>query len=65
MPVQLVSSLRAPVGWISSLICATRKTICSTFPNIKRYIDEQIPKEYEKCLIGFVTITKEAWDASE
>jgi hypothetical protein len=31
--------------------------------NIKRYIDERLPEEYEKCLIGLTAITKEAWNA--
>ena len=29
--------------------------------NIKRYIDERLPEEYEKCLVGLNAITKEAW----
>src|SRR5919199_4103086 len=29
--------------------------------NIKKYIDERLPEEYEKCLIGLNMITKEAW----
>jgi DNA-binding MarR family transcriptional regulator len=29
--------------------------------NIKRFIDERLPEEYEKCLIGLTAITKEAW----
>ncbi|MFL6405307.1 MAG: hypothetical protein ACJ71M_17745 [Nitrososphaeraceae archaeon] len=33
--------------------------------NIKRYIDERLPEEYEKCLIGLTTITKEAWDTAQ
>jgi hypothetical protein len=28
--------------------------------NIKRYIDERLPEEYEKCLLGLIVITKEA-----
>ena len=28
--------------------------------NIKRYIDERLPEEYEKCLVGLNAITKEA-----
>jgi hypothetical protein len=28
--------------------------------NIKRYIDERLPEEYEKCLIGLNAITREA-----
>ena len=32
--------------------------------NIKRYIDERLPEEYEKCLVGLTAITKEAWNTS-
>ena len=32
--------------------------------NIKRYIDERLPEEYEKCLIGLTAITKEAWNTT-
>jgi predicted transcriptional regulator len=28
--------------------------------NIKRYIDERLPEEYEKCLVDLNAITKEA-----
>jgi predicted transcriptional regulator len=27
--------------------------------NIKRYIDERLPEEYEKCLVGLNAITRE------
>jgi hypothetical protein len=30
--------------------------------NIKRYIDERLPEEYEKCLVGLNAITKETWN---
>jgi hypothetical protein len=33
--------------------------------NIKRYIDERLPEEYEKCLVGLNTITKEAWNTAQ
>jgi hypothetical protein len=33
--------------------------------NIKRYIDERLPKEYEKCLVGLNAITREAWTTAE
>jgi predicted transcriptional regulator len=33
--------------------------------NIKRYIDERLPEEYEKCLIGLTAITKEAWNTAQ
>ena len=32
--------------------------------SIKRYIDERLPEEYEKCLVGLTAITKEAWNAA-
>jgi hypothetical protein len=30
--------------------------------NIKRYIDEKLPEEYEKCLVGLNAIIREAWN---
>jgi hypothetical protein len=32
--------------------------------NIKRYIDERLPEEYEKCLSGLTAIIKEAWNTA-
>jgi hypothetical protein len=32
--------------------------------NIKRYIDERLPEEYEKSLVGLNAITREAWNAA-
>jgi predicted transcriptional regulator len=33
--------------------------------NIKRYIDERLPEEYEKCLVGLNAITKEACNTAQ
>ena len=33
--------------------------------NIKKYIDERLPEEYEKCLTGLNAITKEAWNTAQ
>jgi predicted transcriptional regulator len=33
--------------------------------NIKRYVDERLPEEYEKCLVGLNAITKEAWNTAQ
>ena len=33
--------------------------------NIKKYVDEKLPNEYEKCLVGLTAITKEAWNTSQ
>jgi DNA-binding MarR family transcriptional regulator len=32
--------------------------------NIKKYINERLPEEYEKCLVGVTSIMKEAWNTS-
>jgi predicted transcriptional regulator len=33
--------------------------------NIKRYIDERLPEEYEKCLVGLTANLGEAWNTSQ
>ncbi len=33
--------------------------------NIKKYIDERLPEEYEKCLVGINSILKEAWSTAQ
>src|SRR5919198_1453871 len=33
--------------------------------NIKRYIDERLPEEYEKCMVGLTAILREAWNTSQ
>jgi hypothetical protein len=33
--------------------------------NIKKYVDEMLPEEYEKCLVGLTAITKEAWNTED
>ncbi|MGA6992058.1 MAG: hypothetical protein WBX81_16690 [Nitrososphaeraceae archaeon] len=33
--------------------------------NIKKYVDETLPEEYNKCLVGLNSILKEAWGVSQ
>jgi hypothetical protein len=33
--------------------------------NIRKYIDERLPEEYEKCLVGLTAILREAWTTSQ
>jgi hypothetical protein len=33
--------------------------------NIKKYVDERLPEEYEKCLVGLTAITREAWNTAQ
>jgi hypothetical protein len=32
---------------------------------IKRYIDERLPEEYEKCLMGLTAILRETWNTAQ
>lgn len=32
--------------------------------DIEKYVDEKLPEEYEKCLVGLTSIIKEAWTMS-
>ena len=33
--------------------------------NIRKYVEERLPEEYEKCLVGLTAIQREAWSAAE
>jgi hypothetical protein len=33
--------------------------------NFRGYIDERLPEEYEKCLVGLTAILREAWSTSQ
>lgn len=33
--------------------------------NIRKYIDEKLPNEYEKCLVGLTAILRESWDMAQ
>jgi hypothetical protein len=33
--------------------------------NIRRYVDEKLPEEYEKCLVGLTAILREAWNTAQ
>jgi hypothetical protein len=33
--------------------------------NVKKYIDERLPEEYDKCLVGLNAITREAWNTAQ
>jgi hypothetical protein len=33
--------------------------------NITKYVDERLPEEYEKCLVGLNSILKEAWTMTQ
>jgi hypothetical protein len=33
--------------------------------DIKKYVDERFPEEYEKCLVGLTAVSKETWNTAQ
>ena len=71
--MELLSKGESNQSEIASILQVDRSIICRDIAylrqqaktNIKRYIDEWLPEEYEKCLVGLTAITKEAWTTSQ
>jgi len=59
---EIASTLHVSVGTVNGDLAYLREQAKS---NIKRYIDERLPQEYEKCLIGLNLIHKRAWNIAE
>jgi hypothetical protein len=59
---EIAKTLRVDLSIISKDVYFLRQQVRS---NIKKYIDERLPEEYEKCLVGLTAITKEAWDTAQ
>jgi len=54
--------LRVGIGTINRDIQYLRQ---QAKENIRKYIDERLPEEYEKCLVGLTAILREAWNTSQ
>jgi transposase len=58
---------------IASILKVSRPTITRDIQylreqakgNIRKYVNERLPEEYEKCLAGLNVILKEAWNTAE
>ena len=58
---------------IARILQVDRSTICRDVEhlrqqakeNIAKYVDERLPEEYERCLVGLNSILKEAWAISQ
>ena len=58
---------------IARILQVDRSTICRDVDylreqakeNIAKYVDERLPEEYQKCLVGLNSILKEAWTISQ
>jgi len=59
---EIAQTLQVSSGTVNSDLSNLRK---AAKDNIRSYIDEKIPWEYEKCLTTLEAINKKAWDISE
>ncbi|MGB8035107.1 MAG: hypothetical protein WCF03_14935, partial [Nitrososphaeraceae archaeon] len=59
---EMASILQVSIGTVNRDLSYLRQQAKS---NIRRYIDERLPEEYEKCLVGLTAILREAWTTSQ
>ena len=59
---QMASILQVSIGTVNRDLSFLRQ---QAKDNIRRYIDERLPEEYEKCLVGLTAILREAWSTSQ
>jgi hypothetical protein len=59
---EMASILQVSIGTVNRDLSYLRQQAKS---NVKRYIDEKLPEEYEKCLVGLTAILREAWNTSQ
>jgi predicted subunit of tRNA(5-methylaminomethyl-2-thiouridylate) methyltransferase len=70
---ELMSKGETNQSEISRILQVDRSIVCRDVTylkqrakeNIARYVDERLPEEYEKCLVGINSILKEAWTISQ
>jgi hypothetical protein len=71
--MELLSKGETNQSEISRMLQVNRSIICRDIAflrqqskdNIRKYIDERLPEEYEKCLVGLTAILREAWTTSQ
>ena len=71
--LELMSKGETNQSDIARILQVDRSTICRDVDhlrqqakeNVTRYVDERLPEEYEKCLVGLNSILKEAWNMSQ
>lgn len=59
---EIASFLKIGIGTVNRDIANLRQ---QAKENIKKYVDERLPEEYEKCLVGLNSILREAWSISQ
>ncbi|MGC1132711.1 MAG: hypothetical protein WA941_07805 [Nitrososphaeraceae archaeon] len=71
--LELMSKGETSQAEIARILQVDRSTICmdvdylrqQAIENISKYVDERLPEEYEKCLVGLNSILKEVWTMSQ
>jgi DNA-binding transcriptional regulator LsrR (DeoR family) len=71
--LELMSNGETNQSEIARILLVDRSIVCRDVAylrqqakeNIARYVDERLPEEYEKCLVGLNNILKEAWTMSQ
>ena len=58
---EIARTLQVSVGTVNRDLTCLRQ---QSQQKIRKYIDETLPNEYEKCLVGITSILKEAWNIS-
>jgi len=58
---EIARILQVSVGTVNSDLTYLRE---QSRQKIRKYIEERLPDEYEKCLVGITSILKEAWNIS-
>jgi hypothetical protein len=59
---EMASILQVSIGTVNRDLSYLKQQAKS---NVKRYIDERLPEEYEKCLVGLTAILREVWNTSQ
>jgi hypothetical protein len=71
--MELLSKGESNQSEIARVLQVDRSIICRDIAhireqskdNIRKYIDQRLPEEYEKCLVGLTAILREAWSTSQ
>jgi hypothetical protein len=71
--LELISKGETNQSEIAKVLHVDRSIVCRDVAylrqqakeNITKYVDERLPEEYEKCLVGLNSILKEAWAMSQ
>ena len=58
---EIARILQVSVGTVNRDLTCLRE---QSRQKIRKYIDETLPNEYEKCLVGINSILREAWNTS-